>query len=534
MHLKHCLPTSNAFRKHRRLLLSLSLTAIVVIAVLVSAVSLALATSPSFPDVPASHPYYTAITDLASRGIINGYGNGNFGPGDPVTRQQFAKMVVLTGGYPVSEANVCYFTDVEKSDASTLYPDNYIAVAASNGITTGKTPTTFDPTGFITRYQVVSMVVRMADNLHPGLLVAPPAGYSTGAGWENNATHGANAARAAYNGILAGLDLTALSPLGNMNRGEVAQVLHNLLVKLTPVTTTTTASTTTTTQATTTTTSSTTTTSTTSTSTTSTTVFGGGQGNIAFVSNRDGNAEIYVGNVDGSGLARLTNNPEIDDWPDWSPDGSKIAFTRYTGGAPDIYVMNANGSLQTNISTNAAWDSDPSWSPDGSRIAFDSNRGGGALQIWIMNANGSGPLQITSTVQLNDSPDWSPDGNRICFESERDGQREIYVMNADGTAPTRLTFSGNNYGPQWSPDGSRIVFASNTHIWSIRPDGTGLTQLTISPGFDANPAWSPDSSKIVFSSNRGGDFELWVVKADGTGLQQIINSSGYDIDASWH
>jgi TolB protein len=212
------------------------------------------------------------------------------------------------------------------------------------------------------------------------------------------------------------------------------------------------------------------------------TPFGGGIGKIAYVSFRDGNAEIYVMGDNDAAPARLTNNPEIDDWPDWSPDGTRIAFTRYTGGKPDIYVMNADGSLQTNITANPASDSGPAWSPDGTRIAFDSDRAGGALQIWVMNADGTGLLQLTSTPQLNSSADWSPDGNRIAFESNRDGQREIYVMNADGTAPTRLTFSGNNYGPEWSPDGMRIVFSSSNGLWSVKPDGTQLTQLTINAG----------------------------------------------------
>ena len=237
-------------RSHRRRLAAgLAVGAIVLLALVMSIVSLALATSVSFPDVPASHPYYAAITDLASRSIIGGYANGNFGPADPVTRQQFAKMIVLTGGYPVSESDVCPFTDVAKGGPTTLYPDNYIAVCAAKGITTGTSPTTFNPTGKITRYQVVSMVVRMADNLQPGLLAAPPATWSGNATWAANPTHGANAARAEYNGLLTGLDLATLAPTGNMSRGEVAQVLHNLLAKLsTTTTTTTTGSTTTTTE----------------------------------------------------------------------------------------------------------------------------------------------------------------------------------------------------------------------------------------------------------------------------------------------
>jgi hypothetical protein len=179
-----------------------------------------------FPDVPGTHPYCEAIADLANRGIIDGYTNGYFGPNDPVRRQQFAKMVTGAGGYPVSEADVCHFTDVETSDATTLYPDNFIAVCAAKGITVGKTATTFDPYSYITRYQVISMVVRAADDLDPGLLATPPSGYGT---WRADPTHGANAARAEYGGLLAGLDLTTLNPYGNMPRGEVAQVLHNLI-----------------------------------------------------------------------------------------------------------------------------------------------------------------------------------------------------------------------------------------------------------------------------------------------------------------
>jgi S-layer homology domain len=251
----------------RRLLMSGCVIAVITVAMLIALVSLALADPVSFPDVPASHPYHTAILDLASRGIIGGYANGNFGPTDDVARQQFAKMAVLTGGYPVSEANVCTFVDVPKAGPTTLYPDNYIAVCAAAGITTGTTPTTFDPYGNITRYQVLSMVVRMADNLHPGLLAAPPSGYAGSSGWGSNPTHGANALRAEYNGLLAGLQLATLNPNGNMSRGEVAQVLHNLLVKMTPTTTTTGASTTTTGASTTTTGASTTTTSSTTTTT---------------------------------------------------------------------------------------------------------------------------------------------------------------------------------------------------------------------------------------------------------------------------
>jgi hypothetical protein len=187
-----------------------------------------------FADVPSNHPYVNAIENLASRGIIGGYGNGNFGPSETVTRQQFAKMIVGTGGYPVSEADVCHFTDVQKGGAGTFYPDNFVAVCAARGITTGATASTFNPGGKITRYQVTSMVVRTANDLQPGLLTSTPAGWKATGTWGSDGTHGANAAKAQYNGLLLGLDLATLNPAGNMSRGEVAQVLHNLLGILEP------------------------------------------------------------------------------------------------------------------------------------------------------------------------------------------------------------------------------------------------------------------------------------------------------------
>ena len=192
----------------------------------------AAATAPSFTDVPSGHPFYGAITDLASRGIIGGYGGGLFGPNDPVRRQQFAKMIVGALDLPVSEADFPHpdvpFTDLDAYDnPADLYPHEYVAVCARNAITLGKTLTTFDPYNFITRYQVISMVVRGADKVRPGVLVAPPAGFGA---WRNDSNHGANAARAEYNGLLNGLNLSALNPYGNMSRGEVAQILHNLIV----------------------------------------------------------------------------------------------------------------------------------------------------------------------------------------------------------------------------------------------------------------------------------------------------------------
>jgi hypothetical protein len=231
-----------AKRRRLGLLLKTGVGLLVLGALILAISSPALAPTAEFPDVPGSHPYHDAILDLANRGIINGYPNGNFGPQDPVTRQQFAKMVVLTGGYPVSELDVCLFSDVEWSGLLSLFPDNFIAVAAERGITVGKSATMFGPGENISRFQVITMVVRAADDLAPALLAQPPASWE--ATWDAalSATHGGNARRAEYNGLLEGIALAGLDPWGSMSRGEVAQVLHNLLGLLESAGTTTTTS----------------------------------------------------------------------------------------------------------------------------------------------------------------------------------------------------------------------------------------------------------------------------------------------------
>jgi type II secretory pathway pseudopilin PulG len=118
-------------------------------------------------------------------------------------------------------------------------------------------------------------------------------------------------------------------------------------------------------------------------------------GRIAFISDRDGNDEIYVMNADGSGVTRLTNNPAYDGWPAWSPDGRRIAFASNRDGNPEIYVMNADGSGVTRLTNNPADDWAPSWSPDGRRIIFVSNRDGN-YEIYVMNSDGSGVTRLTN------------------------------------------------------------------------------------------------------------------------------------------
>lgn len=199
--------------------------------VLLAAALLALTAGPAaaFSDVFVNHPYAAAIDDLSSRGIISGYHDDTFRPGNPVWRQHFAKMIILSLGLDAVPGEVCPFADVEPAYP---YPAGYIAAAARLEITKGTGPGAFSPTAEISRAQVVTMVVRAVQGLYPGLLETPLGSYRNTWGTSFSTTHGQNARVAEYNGLLTGLPLASLDPWGKMSRSEVAQMLHNFFVVL--------------------------------------------------------------------------------------------------------------------------------------------------------------------------------------------------------------------------------------------------------------------------------------------------------------
>ena len=159
-----------------------------------------------------------------------------------------------------------------------------------------------------------------------------------------------------------------------------------------------------------------------------------------------------------------------------------------------------------------------------SRIAFASTRDGN-YEIYVMNADGSATTRLTNNSARDDDPSWSPDGRRIAFRSTRDGNSEIYVMGANGSAPTRLT---NNPAlddePSWSPDGQRIAFVSfrdgTLDIYVMNADGSAPTRLTTGGSY-GSPSWSPDGQRIAFHGSPAGSAQIRVMNADGSNQTQL-------------
>jgi hypothetical protein len=170
------------------------------------------------------------------------------------------------------------------------------------------------------------------------------------------------------------------------------------------------------------------------------------------------------------------------------------------------------------------------------KIAFES--WDGDWEIFVMNADGSGVTQLTYNQAHEHMPAWSPDGSSIAFEGDRGGNAEILVMNADGSRQIQLTDNpADDNHPAWSPDGSKIAFSStrsgDREIFVMNADGSEVRQLTNNQWDDAYPAWSPDGSKITFSSYRDGQWDLFVMDADSSQEVQLTKNSAVEWMSDW-
>lgn len=172
-----------------------------------------------------------------------------------------------------------------------------------------------------------------------------------------------------------------------------------------------------------------------------------------------------------------------------------------------------------------------------SLIAFASVREGNP-QVYVMHSDGEDVHLITTHIPGNNfGPSWSPDGQRIAFSSWS-GQSDIYVINADGTNPIRLTrHPGDEGEPRWSPDGQHIAFGRmlwrNSEVFVMDPDGGNLRNLTNHQAPDTSPSWSPDGQQIAFQTMRDGLWKVYVMDADGNNQRNLTRHDGSDMQPSW-
>ncbi|MGC1261981.1 MAG: Tol-Pal system beta propeller repeat protein TolB [Jannaschia helgolandensis] len=248
---------------------------------------------------------------------------------------------------------------------------------------------------------------------------------------------------------------------------------------------------------------------------------------------------LAVMDYDGANVQYLTSSDSIVLAPRFSPDGSRIIYTGYESGFPKVTLINV-GTLQKQtvggIDQNMSFA--PRFSPDGGRVVYSAEVAGNT-DLYLLDLNSGATTRLTTAPSIETAPSFSPDGTRITFESDRSGGQQLYIMPASGGEGNRISFGAGRYGtPVWSPKNDYIAFTKQNegrfHIGVMRTDGSEERLLT-GAFLDEGPTWAPNGRVIMFTretSGANGAPALYTVDITGRNLQRAATPAAAS-DPSW-